>query len=113
VPGDPAARALHLRGATVFECPFWQNVDRVLREQAGLRLCEIDLDSGDGPTFAAHNRAFFRAVARVSGKRIIVDSSKKVDRLEAFAGGEDLPRPCHPSRASSLRGGPFQCRARP
>jgi hypothetical protein len=75
----------------VFVCPFWERVDAALRERAGLRLGQIDIDSEDAATFAAHNRAFFEAVAEVAGKRIIVDSSKNVDRLEALLEAELFP----------------------
>lgn len=77
--------------ATVFECPFWEQVDAALREKDGLRLREIDIDSGDADTFADHNRAFFEAVAAVTGKRIILDSSKTVDRLEALLEAKIFP----------------------
>ena len=77
--------------ATVFVCPFWEKVDAALREKAGLRLRDIDIDSGDADTFAAHNRAFFQAVASVTGKRIILDSSKTVSRLEALLEAQIFP----------------------
>ena len=77
--------------ATVFECPFWEKVDAALREKAGLRLREIGIDSGDADTFAAHNRAFSEAVTAVTGKRIIVDSSKNVDRLENLLEADVFP----------------------
>jgi len=76
---------------TVFECPFWEKVDARLRSEAGLRLRDIDIDSPDEAVFAAHNRAFFQAVAAVTGKRIILDSSKTVDRLEALLEAQILP----------------------
>lgn len=67
--------------ATPAECPFWRRVDAALERSSGLRLAELDLASSDRATFAAHNRALFAAVAEVSGCRIVVDSSKALDRL--------------------------------
>jgi hypothetical protein len=76
---------------TVFVCPFWEKVDAALRERAGLSLRELDIDSADAGIFAAHNRAFFQAVASVTGKPIILDSSKTVDRLEALLEAQICP----------------------
>ncbi|MDY7110140.1 MAG: sulfotransferase [Planctomycetota bacterium] len=87
---------------TVFVCPFWTRVDAALQEGAGLRLREIDIDSLDAETFAAHNRAFFEAVARVTGRRFIVDSSKNVDRLAAL-----LEAALFPVRAIHLVRSPY------
>jgi hypothetical protein len=77
--------------ATVFDCPFWEKVDAALRDEAGLRLRDIDIDSPDEAVFAAHNRAFFEAVAAVSGKAVIVDSSKTVGRLENLLEADLFP----------------------
>ena len=70
--------------ASVWACPFWHRVDAAIQERAGLRLREIEIDSGDPEIFARHNAAFFEAVSAVSGKDVIVDSSKNVDRLAAL-----------------------------
>jgi hypothetical protein len=87
----PAIEPCTCGAETIFSCPFWDEVDAVLREGAGLRLRDIDIDSPDAGIFAAHNRAFFQAVAKVSGKSIIVDSSKSLDRLEALLAAEIFP----------------------
>lgn len=72
-------------GATpVARCPFWQAVDRELRASSGPTLATLDLESEEPGTFRRHNRAFFDAVHRVSGSRLIVDSSKSTRRLEAL-----------------------------
>lgn len=64
-----------------WSCPFWQEVDRWLREHRGLMLDRLDTSSRDSGEFAAHNEAVFAAVAAVSGCAFIVDSSKLLDRL--------------------------------
>ena len=65
-------------------CPFWQGVEAALRAEAGIGLRELELDSGDREIFRAHNRAFYEAVRRTSGRRLLVDSSKGLDRLAAL-----------------------------
>ena len=55
-----------------------EKVDAALQE-TGLRLREIDIDSPD------------EAVAAVSGKAVIVDSSKNVDRLENLLRADLFP----------------------
>lgn len=67
-------------GKHVWDCPFWDRVAGVLSEKSALPFRELDLESRDDGTFAAHNHAFFSAVAEVAGRRIIVDSSKGVRR---------------------------------
>lgn len=69
---------------TIWQCPFWTEVDRVIRERSELSLRDMDLR----PRYARHsardNRLVFEAVAQVSGKTYIVDSSKDPKRLAAL-----------------------------
>lgn len=70
-------------GAASWEaCPFWSAVDRRLQADSGSGLADIPLDSDDLSDFARANRAFFSAVHAVSGKRMLLDSSKSITRLE-------------------------------
>jgi hypothetical protein len=66
---------------SVWECPFWHQVDADLRQRIGITLRELDIRSEDPAEFLAHNKAFYAAVAAVTGKRVIVDSSKNPERL--------------------------------
>ena len=73
---DCACPAKRLR-----DCPFWKRVDARLQRRASLRFRDLDLASADAATFLAHNVAFFGAVSELTGRRIIVDSSKSSSRL--------------------------------
>jgi hypothetical protein len=79
----------------VWECPFWREVDAVLR-RSELSLKTIDLCGGDDPTFALHNREFYRAVRQVTARDCIVDSSKSFDRFRRLEeSGEFEITPIH------------------
>ena len=65
----------------VWECPFWLAVEEVVRARFALRLSDLRLTRDDPETFERHNLALFDAVREVSGKQVIVDSSKRLDRL--------------------------------
>jgi hypothetical protein len=69
----------------VTDCPFWLAVDAQLARD-GRRLRELDLQSTDDSVFAADNRAFFDAVAAVTGSSVVVDSSKSAVRLQRLVG---------------------------
>jgi hypothetical protein len=72
-------------GARSFaRCPFWSKVDERLRALLGRPLPEIELLGLDRARFARDNEALFRAVAEVSGCRVVVDSSKSPRRLDAL-----------------------------
>jgi hypothetical protein len=66
---------------SVWECPFWRAVEEVVRARFALRLSDLRLIRDDPGTFERHNLALFDAVREVSGKQVIVDSSKRLDRL--------------------------------
>lgn len=67
---------------TIWECPFWTEVEKAISADAGLSLRDIDLrHSSDIETFRTQNVALFEAVAKVSGADVIVDSSKAPHRL--------------------------------
>lgn len=80
----------------ILACSYWQEIERVMVGDSGLRLVDLDMMTKDADTFVAHNRALFHAVSAVSGKRFIVDSSKATRRLEMFlkTGAFDV-RPIH------------------
>jgi hypothetical protein len=73
-----------------WECPFWRKVDDSLHAETSLRLGSLDLESDDPQRFRVHNTAFFEAVRRVTGRSVIVDSSKDADRLDKLLGLDSL-----------------------
>lgn len=88
-------------------CPFWTDVDRALRRHE-LRLAQLDLQNPDDEVFRAHNRAFFRAVAEVSGAKVVVDSSKSAVRLQRLGSVAGLPlAPIHVVRSAPGTVGSF------
>jgi hypothetical protein len=66
----------------VLLCPFWQAVNSSMIEREGCGLADLQLQSDDLEIFTHHNVVLFEAVSRVSGRQIIVDSSKNVPRLQ-------------------------------
>ena len=83
-------------------CAFWAAVEARLIATAGLTLDALDVESPDPQQFARHNLALFDSVATVSGRRIIVDSSKSPLRLERLlALNEVAVRPIQLRRAPS------------
>ena len=62
---------------TLSECPFWSEVDKRTRATTGKPLADLDMqDYGESDAGAAPNEVVFKAMAEVSGKSFIVDSSK-------------------------------------
>lgn len=67
---------------SLWECPFWSAVDRRTRETSGKSLVDLDmLDYRALDGASAPNAVVFKAVADVSGKNFVVDSSKLPGRL--------------------------------
>lgn len=82
-------------GKPVTECAFWREVDKHLATQ-GLTLAGIDVWYSEPSTFLRHNEAFYRALAEVSNKRVIVDSSKNPQRMRALMQSRSLVvKPIH------------------
>lgn len=77
-------------------CPFWADVERILRRDAGLGLDDLELEVGPDDRFAAHHLAFYRAATEASGARFLVDSSMSRARLARLLAlpGLDV-RPIH------------------
>jgi hypothetical protein len=81
---------------TVWACPFWTEVDRVLTARSGMTLRDLELRQAEPAAFREHNTALFEAVAEVAGTRVIVDSSKAPRRLRMLLRHTDLDvRPIH------------------
>ena len=67
---------------SLLQCKFWSAVDAEIRATAGKSLTELDvLDSDTRDPRHAPNVTLFTAIAAVSGKNFIVDSSKIPRRL--------------------------------
>lgn len=67
--------------STIWDCAFWTRVGKAFSASLGIPLSAIRLASDDDCEFVAHNRALFEAIRKVSGKSVIVDSSKSTVRL--------------------------------
>jgi len=67
---------------SLWKCPFWSAVDAKMRVLNGKSLAELDVFSErDRNPISAPNVLMFKAIEAVSGKSIIVDSSKLPGRL--------------------------------
>jgi Sulfotransferase family len=105
------ARRCDCGAPTKLACPFWNEVDRRLQGACGKSLSTIDLDTDDPATFLAANRAVYEAIAQVSGRSFIIDSSKGSSRYQRLVEAGFDVRPIHIVRepqgvvASHLRKG--------
>jgi hypothetical protein len=66
-------------GAELRACPFWSEVRARLAAAGGDPL--PDLKAAEPAAFVANNAALFRAALDVAGKRVMLDSTKRYDRL--------------------------------
>ena len=67
---------------TILECDFWSRVNAHTQNAIGRTLAALNVESyDDQDNFQRDNVALFNAIAAVSAKRFIVDSSKSVPRL--------------------------------
>lgn len=66
---------------TIWRCDFWPRVDEAVREASGRGLRDLDVEAEDPAAFRTDNKLLFDAVAKVTGARVIVDSSKLQKRL--------------------------------
>jgi hypothetical protein len=74
----------------IWDCPFWKAVEEVMRARFDLTLRDLQQWAGDRETFERHNLALFDGVREVSGKHVIVDSSKHINRLKHLVESEQL-----------------------
>ena len=67
---------------SLWQCPVWSRVDARTRETAGRSLTDLDmLDYGETDAAKAPNAIVLKAIADVTGKSFVVDSSKLPKRL--------------------------------
>lgn len=71
-------------------CAFWGEVDANLRDR-GRSLAELRVDAVDEETFARDNKDLFIALKHVSGADVIMDTSRRVQRLRRLKHIEGLP----------------------
>jgi Sulfotransferase family len=83
---------------TLLQCEFWSRVDEWIRTTHGKSFADLELnDHGSEPREANH--VLFSAIAAVSGKKFIVDSSKMPHRLKLLLRCDGLDvYPIHLSR---------------
>ncbi len=67
-------------GEALLQCDYWQQIRDRLKQQKGTEL--LDLKDTDRHTFDENNHALLSAIRDVSGKPVIVDSSKRHYRLK-------------------------------
>lgn len=72
------------------DCPFWLTVQSELLRTHGKVLSQLDINAADSRRFAEDNVALFQAVRAVSGKSVIVDSSKNLRRLKRLLDCDSL-----------------------
>jgi hypothetical protein len=84
---------------TKLACQFWDAVDRRLQSAGATSLRTIDLDICDPGAFRTVNAAIFDAIAGVSGRSWIVDSSKRISRYQRLVEAGFNVRPIHIVRA--------------
>jgi hypothetical protein len=69
-------------GAPISQCEFWARVDARIREADGRRLDELELqDHQVNDSSRTDNSVLFKGISHVSGKNVVVDSSKLPQRL--------------------------------
>ena len=67
-------------GAQLLDCEFWKSVRKILEKKVGDAL--VDLKSSDLKIHQENNLAILLAIKEVSGRSVILDSSKRIYRAE-------------------------------
>ena len=77
--------------ATLLQCEFWSRVNEWIRKTHGKSFADLKLDEYHrGNESCEVNRVLFSAIAEVSGKKFIVDSSKMPRRLKLLLRCDEL-----------------------
>lgn len=93
------ARRCDCDAPTKLECRFWSEVDRRLQQVCATSIQTVDLDIEDPVAFRTVNRAIYKAIADVSGRSWIVESSKWISRYRRLVEAGFDVRPIHIVRA--------------
>jgi hypothetical protein len=75
----------------IWACTFWPKVDTEVRAVSGLGLRDLDTAALDPQRFQHDNKLMYDAVAKVTGASLLVDSSKRVERLEQLISSDIAP----------------------
>jgi len=76
---------------TLWSCPVWVKVSKLTEVSCGHKIDQLNVENyKDVDGFHRDNLAMFKAVAKVSGKNYILDSSKHRDRLSLLLANPDL-----------------------
>lgn len=76
---------------SLWQCPVWSRVDARTRETVGKSLTDLDmLDYGETDAGKAPNALVFKAIADVTGKNFVVNSSKLPKQLAYLMQLEEL-----------------------
>jgi hypothetical protein len=76
---------------TVWTCPVWSKVNALAEAETGSDLGEINVENySDEAGFNRDNVALFKAIAAVTGKKFIVDSSKQWLRLRLLIANPEI-----------------------
>ena len=67
-------------GAVLDECLYWKKAITLAGARAGTD--RLDLKFGDPSTLVVHNYAMLSVIRVITGKRVIIDSSKRFNRLQ-------------------------------
>lgn len=68
----------------IWTCPYWTSVDHAVRKRRKGGLRSLEINSPNPSIFAADNLLLFESIASLSGKPVIVDSSKSLQRLRGL-----------------------------
>jgi hypothetical protein len=73
------------------DCPFWAKVNATLKARVGLSLADVNIEDYSDPVrFNQDNAIVFEAIFATVGRTYIVDSSKRVERLELLMANQAL-----------------------
>jgi hypothetical protein len=76
---------------SLWACDFWSKVSAHTEASIGRTIGELNVEDYDEvESFDRDNTALFQAIAEVSGTNYVVDSSKKVERLERLMANDAL-----------------------
>jgi Sulfotransferase family/Right handed beta helix region len=75
----------------IWACTFWPKVDSEVYQKSGLSLRDLDTASSDPERFKRDNKLMYDAVAAVTGASLLVDSSKRVERLQQLVASDFAP----------------------
>ena len=89
--GEAKATRCSCGASGLLQCPFWSRVNKEIDKAHGKTLADLDVDNYHARDQRPEpNTALFKAIAAVSGKNFIVDSSKMPRRLEYLLRQEAL-----------------------